>query len=248
MSTAASRVAMGLVLLGLFLSRHRYTVYRRAFLAKRTSKADFVMLNRMGWPVALQMGMETASFSLSVVMVGWIGTMALTAHQILLTISQLFFMIYYGLAAAVAVRVSLFKGQGDLVAVRRAASSGFHLTLIVAACGVTLLFAAGGSLVRLFTSDVAVCALVVQVFLPMAVYQFGDGLQCTFANSLRGIARVKPMMYIAFFAYFIVSLPLGYLFGITLGFGLTGIWFAFPFGLTTAGVLYYVWFVKATRI
>ena len=53
--------------------------------------------------------METASFSLSVVMVGWLGTLALASHQIMLTISQFTFMMYYGLGAAVAVRVSHFK-------------------------------------------------------------------------------------------------------------------------------------------
>ena len=38
--------------------------------------------------------------------------------------------------------------------------------------------------------------------------------------------------------------PLGYLFGFTLHGGLWGIWMAFPFGLTTAGVLYMIRFLK----
>lgn len=77
----------------------------------------------MHWagPVGMQMGMETASFSLSVVMVGWLGTLALASHQIMLTISQFTFMMYYGMGAAVAVRVSNFKGQetGRMCAARR---------------------------------------------------------------------------------------------------------------------------------
>ena len=40
----------------------------------------------------MQMGMETASFSLSAIMVGWIGTTALAAHQVMLAISQICFM------------------------------------------------------------------------------------------------------------------------------------------------------------
>ena len=46
------------------------------------------------------------------------------------------------------------------------------------------------------------------------------------------------MIIYAFFAYFVISLPIGYLLGIVLKLGLVGIWFAFPFGLTTAGILY----------
>ena len=50
------------------------------------------------------MGMEAAAFSLSSIMVGWIGTTALAAHQVMLTISQFFYMVYYGMGSAVAVR------------------------------------------------------------------------------------------------------------------------------------------------
>ncbi len=53
------------------------------------------------------------------------------------------------------------------------------------------------------------------------------------------MARVKAMVWIAFVAYIVISLPLGYIFGFVCGWGLVGIWMAFPFGLTSAGLLYY---------
>lgn len=243
-STCLSRVMMGVTLLAWFFCRKRYAEYRRGFLSSRINRPDFLKLNRMGWPVAFQIGMETASFSLSVIMIGWIGTLALTAHQITITISQVFYMIYYGLSAAVAVRVSFFHGQRDFPALRRASYSGCHITLVM-----IIVFVAGILLTRhqmgwLFTDDPAVCALVAQVAIPLAVYQFGDGIQYVFANSLRGLSCVKPMMYIAFVAYFVISLPLGYLFGIVMDYGLVGIWYAFPFGLSSAAILYYIWFHK----
>lgn len=48
--------------------------------------------------------------------------------------------------------------------------------------------------------------MVAQLIIPFLLYQFGDGLQINFANALRGIADVKPMLYFAFIAYFIISL------------------------------------------
>lgn len=62
-------------------------------------------------------------------MVGWLGTIALASHQIMLTISQFTFMMYYGMGAAVAVRVSNFKGQDDMENVRRSTFAGFHLIM-----------------------------------------------------------------------------------------------------------------------
>ena len=65
--------------------------------------------------------------------------------------------------------------------------------------------------------------MVAALFFPFLIYQFGDGLQINFANALRGISDVKPMMIIAFIYYFIISLPVGYLCGFVFGWGLTGV-------------------------
>ena len=81
----------------------------------------------------------------------------------------------------------------------------------------------------------------------MIVYQFGDTLQYTYANALRGISHVKPLMLIAFVSYFVLSLPCSYLFSMVLGWGLEGIWWAFPIGLTFAGIFYYGCFVRQLR-
>ena len=54
-----------------------------------------------------------------------------------------------------------------------------------------------------------------------------------------GAAYVRPAMLVAFLSYFVVSLPLAYVFGISIDGGLVGVWFSFPFGLTIAGLLYY---------
>ena len=85
------------------------------------------------------------------------------------------------------------------------------------------------------------------LFFPFLIYQLGDGLQINFANALRGIADVKPMMFIAFIAYFVISLPVGYLCGFVLGWGLPGVWMAFPFGLTSAGLMLWLRFRQQTK-
>lgn len=238
-STLTSRILMVVAFALFFFCSKRYRVYKEGFLQGMINRADFLHLNRLGWPVAMQMGMETASFSLSTVMVGWIGTTALAAHQIMLTVSQVCFMVYYGMGAAVAVRISNFHGQGNLPAVRRVAQSGFHLILLLAVCTSLPIFLLRHDIGYWFVDDAAVSLMVMQLIIPVMIYQFGDGLQCNYANALRGISDVKPVMYIAFVAYLLVSLPAGYLFGFVMGWGIVGVWMAFPFGLTTAGALYY---------
>ena len=62
-----------------FFLYHDVIFIKKAFSTQYAQLADF-HLNKLGWPIAMQMGMETASFSLSAIMVGWIGTTALAAH------------------------------------------------------------------------------------------------------------------------------------------------------------------------
>ena len=242
LSTAVSRVVMAVACAAVFMRHRRYRRYREGFSAAEVSRGDVRRLAGLGFPVALQLGMGTAAFSLSAIFVGWIGTTALAAHQVMLTVSQLLYMINSGMAAAVAVRVSYFAGQRDYRAVRRTAYSGLQLILAIALTLSVPVFLLRDTMSLWFTDSAEVCLLVSQTVLPLIAYQIGDAVQYTFANALRGIECVKPMIWIAFFSYFVVSLPLGWLLGIRLGFGLVGIWCAFPVCLSTAGILYYLRF------
>ena len=155
--------------------------------------------------------------------------------------------MYYGMGAATSVRVSYFLGRVDIAEARRTAFSGFHLILAMAFVlnlGFWQVRSFAGSL---FTDNGTVLWLLTGLFLPMVVYQFGDCLQITFANALRGIMDVKFLMFSSFIAYFVISLPLSYLFSFTFGFGLVGIWMAFPFGLTSAGLMFLFRFLKRTK-
>ncbi|NCC09301.1 MAG: MATE family efflux transporter [Bacteroidia bacterium] len=247
LSTLISRIVMVLVFVLVFLRSSRFRRYKVGFLRFGWSKTLFKRLNALGWPVALQMGMETASFSLSAVMVGWLGTIALASHQIMCTISQFTFMMFYGMGAAVAVRVSNYHGQDDWVNVRRSAYAGFHLMVALGLVLSTIVFLCRHYLGGWFTDNAEVSDLVTALVLPLLIYQLGDGLQINFANALRGISDVKPMMAIAFVAYFLISLPVGYFCGFVLGWGTVGVWMAFPFGLTSAGLMLWWRFRHQTR-
>lgn len=246
-STLFSRIVMVIVFAMVFFMSRRFLRYKIGFYRLGWSKPMFMRLNALGWPVAFQMGMETASFSLSAVMIGWLGTIALASHQIMCAISQFTFMMFYGMGAAVAVRVSNFKGQEDTLNVRRSAYAGFHLIMAMAVVLGGIVFLFRNHLGGWFTDNEEVSALVAMLIVPMLVYQFGDGLQINFANALRGISDVKPMMLIAFVAYFLISLPVGYLCGFVLNWGIVGVWMAFPFGLTSAGIMLWLRFRNKTK-
>lgn len=243
-STLLSRIVMVALFLVVFLSRKKMRPYRDGFLRLGWSRPMLRRLVSLGTPIALQMGMETASFSLSIIMVGWLGTIALASHQVMITISQFTFMVYYGLGAAVAVRTSYFNGQNDREKVRHTVVAGLQLMVALELLLSGIIFLLRNHIGGWFTDSAEVSSTVVTLLLPFFIYQFGDGLQITYANALRGIADVKPLVVIAFIAFFVISLPVGYFCGFVLGFGLVGVWMAFPFGLTSAGVMMWLRFKR----
>ena len=246
-ATLVARMTMLALIIAVFFSKNSYKKYINGFLNGKTTFSELRLINRIGLPVALQMGMEAASFSFTTIMVGWIGTTALAAHQIMVTVSQLGFMIYYGMAAAVAVKASNYCGTGETTDIRRVAAAGFRIITIMAVITSLIIFLSRNNIGGLFIENTEVAVLVSQQAIPFVLYQFGDGMQCTYANALRGITDVKPIMLFAFIAYFIISLPSGYLFGFVLDWGLPGVWMSFPLGLTSAGIMFYLRFRSKVR-
>lgn len=238
LSTLISRILMLFAFIIIFLKENKYKEYKMGFRKSAITKETFKKMNLMGWPIALQMGMESASFNLSAIMIGWIGSIALAAHQIAGTISTLSFMVLYGMGAAISIRISYFKGQNDIIKIKETAISGFHLNITICIFAALIYFLIKNHIGYLFTDNQDVAAITSSLIIILMLYQIGDGTQITFANALRGISDVKSMMYIAFIAYFIVSLPIGYILGFILNWGIYGVWLAYPIGLSVAGILF----------
>lgn len=247
-ATFSSRVVMLLLYLSFFFLSGRYAQYTKHWKTIHASRKDVLLLNRLGWPIAIQMGMETASFSLVAIFLGWMGTNSLAAHQVMVNVANAIFMFYIGISSAVSIRVSNYNGLSDRVGVRHAAFAGYQMILLLGIILSILAIVYCGDISKLFTDSEEVAMIVASLTLPLVLYQLGDGMQATFANALRGLGDVKKLMKYSFIAYIVISLPLSYLFGVMMDGGPFGIWMGFPFGLTVAGILYLVRFLKVSKI
>jgi MATE family multidrug resistance protein len=238
LATLTSRALMFLLYVATYCLLPRYAAYRALWRTSVTARHSVGLLNRLGWPIAFQQGLEAASFSLCAIMLGWVGASALAAHQVMMNVSMLIFLFYIGIGSAVSIRVSNYHGLRDREGILHAAYAGHQLILLVGIVASSLVFAYRHSLAGIFTDSAEVAAIVATMVWPVILYQVGDGMQSNYVNALRGLGDVKPVMRYAFIAYVLISLPLSYLFGNVLGWGAFGVWMGFPFGLTTAGILF----------
>lgn len=238
-STLVSRALILLVFVVFIFKSKKMNEYARAIKEALLSRGEMKTVFKMGYPVGIQMALESSTFTFAAVMAGWLGVIQLAAHQVVITISQLFFLMMQGLSFAVSILVSNAFGRKDLGSVREYARKGYFMTLGISATLSVLLYCFRYQAAGIFTDSPEVSAMAVSLFFLLFAYQFGDGLQLCFANVLRGIQDVKPIMYAAFVSYYIIAIPSAYVLGFKTSLGIHGIWLGFPIGLTLAGIFFY---------
>ena len=244
-ATLFSRVVMCLVIIAVLFLKKAYRIYYPGFKSDSTWQGLW-HITKIGLPIGCQLSLEAASFNVSAIFMGWLGVGELAAHQIACTIGTVCFTIYYAIGAAVAIRISHFRAKSNWTEIRTTSIAGYIMTTGSAIILSVILLCSMQPLVHLFTPDNHVARIVYTLMPAFFVYQFGDCLQTIYANSLRAIEDVNKMLLYSIISYGAVSIPLSYTFAFILDLRAAGIWWAFPFGLTTAGLLFCRRFFRQT--
>ena len=236
-STLFSRIFMFVMFVLVFLMRPSYKAYRKGFMRMWVLPNRLMRVTKLGVPIAFQQGLEAATFSLTAIMVGWLGSLELAAHQVVIAISTVSFTTYLGLGSATAIRTSYYKGAGDWTQVRKTTVAGVHLGLVVSFLTCLILYVLRNDISFVFSDDPKVSVIVVMLLPILMLYQFVDGAQIILANALRGLSDVKSIMWISFITNFLIAIPAGYILGFPLGMGISGIWLAYPIGFVFSVLL-----------
>lgn len=246
-ATFISRVVMGAAIAGYIYFAPRFKNYRPLFALGKYSKELFGKMLHIGLPAGLQFIFEVAAFDFSLVMMGWLGTKALAAHQIAINMATISYMTTSGLAAAATIRVSSELGKGDMAALRKVAFVllGMALTLM----GIwAIVFITGKSLLpHLYVDDMEVITIAGPLVVIAGLFQLSDGMQVVCIGALRGLRDVKIPSVFIFISYWVIGLPLGYWLGFTMGFGPSGIWTGLLIGLTLTAAAMFMRFNHLSR-
>ena len=105
------------------------------------------------------------------------------------------------------------------------------------------------SLPKLYVDDISVINIASSLLIIAGLFQIPDGIQAVGLGILRGIRDIRKPTIVTFISYWIISIPLSYLLGITYGYGIYGIWVGLSIGLTLAAIFHvtrfnYLTFVK----
>lgn len=236
-STLFCRLAGMTAILTVFRTGRRWEEYRRGW----RQAASLPQLRRQVWqtgyPVMVQSGIECFLWSFGAIVSGWFGKVQIAAYQVINTISQLGFMTYLSFGTATSVMVANFNGMKSEDGMRRTAMAGLHLNLLLGTLASLIFLFGGRSLVGVFTSEPAVVETALTMILPLILYQYGDAVQLTYANALRGTSEVRPLLWISIVSYVVVGVPLLLFMGVIMDMKNIGIYYSFSGALITASVL-----------
>lgn len=198
-------------------------------------------------PAGFQVFFEIAAFSFAVIMMGWISETELAAHQIAINVASTTYMMAAGFAHAGSIRIGQAWGNQNSNGIRLSGKSAYTLAVSFMGICMFLILLFGQYIVRIYIDSPAVLTAALPLLMIAAFFQLSDGVQVVGLGLLRGLADIKIPTYITFVAYWVISLPVGYLLGFKFGFHSVGIWLGLLFGLTFSAVFLYWRFKKVSR-
>lgn len=248
-ATLITRIVIAITLILIILKHKTF----RPYIEARTKawKLNWKMckeLLNLGIPSSLQYGMEAGAFSVSGIMIGWLGATAQAAHQIALNLASTTFMAALGLSLAGSIRVANAYGRNDKAGLRNIGKStiagGLGFGLFCAIMFVVL----KDYLPGLFTNNSSVATVAAGLLVFGAIFQVSDATQAIGVGLLRGIKDVKmPTLFVAI-AYWVIGIPVGYLLAFPFDLGPAGIWIGFVSGLTISSLLLNARFLQKTKL
>jgi len=153
-----------------------------------------------------------------------LGTVVYATQRITFQIISISFMPGMGFAMASTAIVGQYLGAERVDCAERASSYAVRMAVIwMSALGLAAAVF-GNQVMRLFTADPEMIRLGARALIVIALSQPFQAVGQVLAGSLRGAGDTRFPMWATFLGIWLIRLPLGYLFGPVLGWGLSGIY------------------------
>ncbi|NJL84051.1 MAG: MATE family efflux transporter, partial [Chloroflexaceae bacterium] len=208
-------------------------------------------LLQIGGPLAMAILLEYGLFTVVTYLMGTLGTEVLAAHQIVLQITYLLFMVPLGMSFAAMARTGQWLGREDWEGARRAGFVSVALgASFMGLAGIVLLIQPQAAIALFLDLSNPDNSSVLQLALPMLIVGAGaqilDGIQKTAAGALYGLQDTRIPLLLSFVAFWGVGLSSGYWLGFGLDFGGTGLWLGQSLGVAIAAVMFLWRFSRLT--
>ncbi len=198
-------------------------------------------LLRIGAPNGFALLLEVSSFALISLFIAPLGSVTVAGHQIAMNVSSLVFMFPLSLGVASSIRIGSCLGAGHYEEAVKVRQTAIIMSVLLGSCLFALLFFARVPIAHIYSIDPEVIALASWIIVFASLYQLPDNVQIVSLASLRGYNDTKAIFIFSIIAYWIISIPLGYVLCFTDYIlpkqGVIGFWMGLIAGLSIAAML-----------
>ena len=194
-------------------------------------------LRRLGYPLGLAQGLESAAFASLTLFAGLLGAEAVGAFQIVMNLVASCFMAAIGVGTATAVHVGLAIGRGDQRQMMLSGWGGLFTIAIFMAVMAAVMALFPSQLAQIFTGDPVLLAIAVPTLFVAAATLITDGAQGVLMGALRGAGDVWIPSALHLCSFLLVMVPAAYGFAIWADIGTPGLMMGTFCGVTLAAVL-----------
>ena len=246
-TTSIVHWVMFFMMLAFCLKASMFESYRKFIAFSRPSWLYLREILSIGIPNGFGIAAEVGLFAVVSLLMGTFGVTAIAGHQVAINIASVTFMLPMGLSIAISIRVGQAKGRGDYVGTRYIGYAGIILSVLIMAVTATVFVNFPEMIVALYSDDLDVRSLAVQLLYMAAIFQLSDGMQVGALGALRGLKDTRVPFVTNVVSYWGVGLPTAYLIGVYYNFGPVGMWVGLIVGLSIAAVLHSWRFRTLTR-
>lgn len=228
-STVLARTALGLCLLLYCIKFINIRPYRDI--------EYFQNILKIGFPIAMAILLEVAAFNLITILVGRVSGVYAASSNILLTITTVTFMIPLAISNAIAVKVGFANGACNYIDLKKYAISGVAVSVGFMAICAFCFISFPAFFVKIFTNDPDLIKICVPILILAGFFQIFDGLQVSLGGVLKGIKKTNIIMIGGFIAYWVIGIPLGFIFAFKYELGLYGFWVGLTISIFSLGII-----------
>ena len=203
----------------------------------------------LGWPAATQAMLEYGAFAAVTMLAARLDPSTLAAHQIVINLAGLSYMVPLGIASAGAVRVGHAVGRRDAAGASGAGWTAIGLGACFMASAAATFLIAPRAILGIFTADGRVVQVGLTLITLVALFQIFDGLQGVATGTLRGLGDTRTPMFLNLAGHWMLGLPVGYLLCFVIDWGVIGLWIGVSTGLVVVGsLLLAIWWRRARAL
>ncbi len=222
-TSIAYTVGASLIFYKLLSRKSILTISFRRIIAVKRSIIKRIL--RISLPATLDASLTQMGYLFFIKIVAMLGTVSLAAHQIAIRIEALSFMPGFALAVATATIVGQSLGAGKPELARLSMRKNCQIALAMMGFFAFIFLVFAKPMARVFHPEQDVLALSAYCVMIAALEQPALAIYMVYSGGLRGAGDTLSPMIVTIVGTLCFHLPVAYVFGIVLEWGLAGIWF-----------------------